>query len=69
MIFEEIEAAQVDMTLQCLKIQVGEKIYLIALRDLGQALERKSIIPMKFRSCSEPQQTLSGQKTENHYNH
>jgi hypothetical protein len=44
MIFEKIGATQLDKNLQCLKIQIESKIYLIGLLDLEQALKDNRII-------------------------
>jgi len=46
MIFEQVGDAEVDMELRCLKIQIDEKIFLIGLRDLEQAVEGKRILPV-----------------------
>jgi len=43
MMFERIGAAQIDKGVQCLKIQIGTKIYLIGLQDL-QAINDNRII-------------------------
>jgi len=39
MIFEKSGAVQIDKDLQCFKVQVGTKIYLIGLQDIEQALK------------------------------
>ena len=44
MLFEKIGAAQVDKDLQCFKIQIDTKIYLIGLQDLEQAIKNNRVI-------------------------
>jgi hypothetical protein len=53
MIFEEIGTAQVDLSLQCLRIQVDAKIYLVGIRDLEQAIQYKREISV-FRIVETP---------------
>ena len=49
--------ARVDIDLQCLKIEVDEKSYLIGLGDLEQALRSKGLVQV-VRITTETKQLL-----------
>lgn len=59
MIFEEIGLAQVDGSVQCPKIQVDGKIYLIGLKDLQRGLADNSLIQvMQIAEKSEQEPSI-----------
>ena len=64
MIFEKIGAAQLDKDLQCVKIQIDTKKYLIGLQDLEQALQDNRIIGV-FQITETPIQQETTKKVEN----
>ena len=64
MIFEKIRSAQLDKDLQCVKIQIDTKKYLIGLQDLEQALQDNRIIGV-FQITETPIQQETTKKVEN----
>ena len=63
MIFEKVGAAQVDKNLQCLKIQIDAKIYLIGLQDLEQAIKDNRVIGVfQIAEAHLKQETVKGRE-------
>jgi hypothetical protein len=64
MIFEKIGAVQLDKDLQCVKIQIDSKVFLIGLQDLEQALKDNLVIGV-FQKAESPIQQETTKRIEN----
>lgn len=64
MIFEKIGVAQIDKDLQCLRIQIETKIYLIGLQDLQTLKENRIIQTSVFQITEAPVQQEASKEVD-----